>query len=315
MQDSGEGFAFELQVDRFRLAIRGRQIDQVAQYLADAIGVVGEPIGTVKDAVSRFRIHRAEAATAALIRAREKSEERESVLAPPSPKILAPWLEGASSEDLSGDNILELWAEVLSRNDGTFDPILRNAIDVLNRIGASDAETMEDMLDTRLAYRFRDESARKNLIEAMVALTWFSDHNARILTRVAQRTLPRWGKEDGLGKSVKGLLATGGVQSVSRSIIGTVSRIHSETPHQRSFAWRGPKYQTSCETLEICGIARRRTVEAVRCGQKLQIEYFEPTDMGIRITELLIPEKRIIAKSVREAAEGVSIYNFVRRTR
>ncbi|CUI61277.1 hypothetical protein [Cognatishimia activa] len=117
-------------------------VSQIAQYAADAIGVVGEPLGMVKDQLSSFRIQRAEAATIAMKRAEEIRKTEGLKLEPVSTKYLSNWLEGASCEDSLQDNVLELWAQLLSQSSSKFDARYLAYNEVLRKIGPQEAEVI-----------------------------------------------------------------------------------------------------------------------------------------------------------------------------
>ena len=141
---------FELEVSKgsFQLKVKGfKPLAQVTQYVADFVGIVGEPVGTLTDTLRNYRIHRAESAAAAMLRAKQIAAEQGRRLPAVSPKMLSPWIEGASSEDLSSENILELWARLLASATAEFDPVLLAFIEICKKIGPREAKTLSSLIN------------------------------------------------------------------------------------------------------------------------------------------------------------------------
>lgn len=140
----------EFEAKGFSLKLRGlKPIGQVAQYTADAVGIIGEPLGIVKDRLQAFRLNQAESAAIALKRAKEIKEKRGERIAPISQKYLANWIEGASNEDASSENILELWAKLLANAESNFDARLLAYNDALRKIGPKEAAILNSMVKTK----------------------------------------------------------------------------------------------------------------------------------------------------------------------
>lgn len=141
---------FELEVSKgsFQLKVKGfKPLAQVSQYVADFVGIVGEPVGTITDTLRNYRIHRAESAAAAMLRAKQIAAEEGKRLPAVSPKMLSPWIEGASSEDLHSENILELWARLLASATAEFDPVLLAFIEICKKIGPREAKTLSSLIN------------------------------------------------------------------------------------------------------------------------------------------------------------------------
>ena len=146
----------EIEGKGFSLRIRGfKPFGQVTQYAADAIGVIGEPLGIVKDKLSAFRLNQREAAAIALYRAKQIKEERGEEIKPVSQKYLSNWLEGASNEDLASENLLEAWARLLANADSEFDAKFIAFNDALRKIGPKEASIFSSLLDPRYISGFR----------------------------------------------------------------------------------------------------------------------------------------------------------------
>jgi hypothetical protein len=139
--------ALEIEKGTFSLRLKGSPaIVQISQYAADAIGVIGEPLGVIKDSLKSYRINRAESVAIALQRARMIREQQQKSIGPVSQKYLANWIEGASSEDANGPNILELWARLLASSNFEFDSKLLAYNDVLRKIGPLEAKLISTLL-------------------------------------------------------------------------------------------------------------------------------------------------------------------------
>lgn len=132
------------------LRIKGlKPIAQVTQYAADTIGIIGEPLGLVKDKLAAFRMNQAEASAIAMQRAKEikagRGERPEAV----SQKYLASWIEGSSNEDATADNILELWARLLANSSSEFDARFLAYNDALRKIGPKEALIINRFIQPR----------------------------------------------------------------------------------------------------------------------------------------------------------------------
>jgi len=123
-----------------------KSIAQISQYAADAIGIVGEPLGLVKDKLAAFRINQAEAAAVAMQRAQEIKKEANEEIKPVSQKFLANWIEGASQEEVTSENLLELWATLLANSPSKFDARFLAYNEVLRKIGPREANVISRML-------------------------------------------------------------------------------------------------------------------------------------------------------------------------
>jgi hypothetical protein len=120
-------------------------VGRIVDYLADVVGLIGEPIGYVTDSIRAFRIHRAQSVAAAMLRAKQICDEENRPFPKVPPKLLAPWIEGVSQEDMSSENIGELWAQLLSRSPDKFDSMFAASVDVLSRLGPGEARELQNI--------------------------------------------------------------------------------------------------------------------------------------------------------------------------
>lgn len=141
--------SIEVSVSGFSLKMSGsKAVAQTVQYAADAIGIIGEPLGMIKDSLHSYRIYRQDAVKITMQRAKQIKSENGVEVHPVSQKYLVNWLEGASSEDPHGDNILELWAQLLADAGADFDPTLLALNNILRSIGNNEAIALKNMIRT-----------------------------------------------------------------------------------------------------------------------------------------------------------------------
>ena len=122
------------------LDVKGGGASRLSHSLADLLSPFSQAAGVVGDELGYFRLGRRASVEYALRKAAETrlldGRENESV----SPKLLAPWIEKVSYEDLNEDNILDLWSLVLARAPMKFDAEVAAVIDSLSRLGKAEAE-------------------------------------------------------------------------------------------------------------------------------------------------------------------------------
>tara|TARA_R110002072_G_scaffold235907_1_gene393617 strand:+ start:90 stop:692 length:603 start_codon:yes stop_codon:yes gene_type:complete len=132
------------------LRVKGsKPISQVSQYAADAIGIIGEPLGILKDKLAAFRLNQAEASAIAMQRARDIKNEHNEPTERVSQKYLASWIEGSSNEDVSAENILEIWARLLANAGPEFDARFLAYNDALRKIGPQEAKIIDKFIQPR----------------------------------------------------------------------------------------------------------------------------------------------------------------------
>jgi len=141
------------------LRIKGlKPLAQVSQYAADTIGIIGEPLGLIKDKLAAFRLNQVEASAIAMQRAKDIKADRGEVSEPISQKYLASWIEGSSNEDVTSDNILELWARLLANSSSEFDARFLAYNDALRKIGPKEALIINRFIQPRYITGLRSGS-------------------------------------------------------------------------------------------------------------------------------------------------------------
>ncbi len=289
-----EPFELEVQSSGFSIKVRGfKPIAQVSQYLADSVGLLGEPLGTAKDALSRFRIHRAEAAVAAMQRAQDvaKSQGLE-IPSDISPKFLAPWLEGASSEDLSEENILEIWAQVLASSPANFSAIHLAMVDVCRRIGPAEADYISKIvnIETYDHIRIGDDGVWRAL-----SLANIEANNAFYMEKLF-RELHRRDKL----RSVDTDMISGFVSLLEKRVVGRIVGLHLLTDQSGIGQFSDPNV---VQVLVFSGAAVLRDLKFKFDDDCLLfVRYIEPTSIGLRLFELLNREKLRLADSSAESS-------------
>lgn len=129
-----------------KIAVTGDGTDRLINAAADIISPASQGLGAVGDAIQQFRVHRKVAAALALERMKQIKEEQGEPVTPISPKILAPWLEGVSSEDPQDEVIRELWARMLANaTDETVSETLVS-IGICKSLTKREAECFVDMM-------------------------------------------------------------------------------------------------------------------------------------------------------------------------
>lgn len=183
-----ESTKFEINVHGFSLKFEGSgYVSRIGHYVADAVGVVGEPLGYVTDRMGNWRIHQEKAAAAAMLRAKEIADEEGRVLSKPSPKFLAPWIEGASSEDIDGENISELWARLLTQTTEEFSAKQVQLIHALNGIGPREAKWFIENFSTSdyfISYTNIKSDILKSISENFPQCSLHEDHGKRIFALI-----------------------------------------------------------------------------------------------------------------------------------
>jgi hypothetical protein len=150
MPEHEDKLELELSQEGGRISASGSGASRLVHALADFVSPVTQGLGAIGDSVEVYRIHRRLSAIAALERAKELIEQEGKKPHPVSPKILTPWLEGASSEDLHGDNIIELWARILAASPEQFDSSIVAFIDVCRHIGPKEATLIPKLIQAEV---------------------------------------------------------------------------------------------------------------------------------------------------------------------
>lgn len=149
----------EISSDGGRVSFNGDGASRLTNAIADFLSPLSHGFGLLGDQLENYRIHRKISATAALERAKEIIAERGKFPIPISPKILAPWLEAASLEDLDQSNLIEIWARILASSANGFDSTIAAFIDICRRIGPDEASIFPYLIrgDEYLSEDFSEE--------------------------------------------------------------------------------------------------------------------------------------------------------------
>ncbi len=301
-----EPFELEVQSSSFSLKIRGfRPIAQVGAYLADFIGLIGEPAGAATDALKRFRIHRAESAAAAMLRAKQIAADRGETIGAVSPKILAPWIEGASLEEIDDENILELWAQILAASDGTFDPVLAALIELASKIGPREALLLRDFFTADLPCGFSFLGSG-SLIQKSFGREGMRPHDDRVCDRLADRLLRSSRFFHDLDS---GILDNWSLDEAGAPI-NTIDKRWLDQLDLRLFArigsigvfkdgggfGLGPNI-VPLEVLEFYGVVARREKSSKTGSREIKVMLFELTHLGLKFFELLNKNKLKVSGS------------------
>ena len=147
MNEKSDEIELKANVDGVSIKTTGNAATRLANQLADIISPFSGIFGTAGDAVNRYRLYREDAAAAALKRAAEIRQEKGLGIDNISPKVLAPWIEGASSEDITGDNITEIWATILASSDKETVSIDLIFIGICKSLSFKDAKFFKETMD------------------------------------------------------------------------------------------------------------------------------------------------------------------------
>jgi len=297
---SEEPFEVELAAGSYSLKVKGfRPIAQISQYLADAVGVIGEPLGLAKDSLKRFRIHRDEAAAAALLRAKEIAQEDGSDLVRKiSPKLLAPWIEGASFEDTTEENILELWAQILATAPDGFSPVTIAFMEICKRIGPREAQVLGGLVNFDLYTAVKSNG--DGSVVRFLNLDGITERNSLYISRIFSEFLRR-------NKDLQSCSNRVPMEIFSLLEKRIVGRMESFLVDSNKYGWgrhgvSGSRHGVSEEVLgilEFAGVTHRRelTITSVD-GRKVKATWCEPTSMGLRFFEIINRRKLIIEGSL-----------------
>jgi hypothetical protein len=134
-----ESFAVEAGSSDVKIAAKGGGAGRLSEALADLISPFSNLMGILGDQLQHAR-------NAAAYRAAKKGVEmldREGIRAGNiPPKILLPWLEGASLESEKDEILEDAWAGLFARAVKSSDATIISYIEVLRRIGVKEAELL-----------------------------------------------------------------------------------------------------------------------------------------------------------------------------
>ncbi len=138
-----KGTEISLGKDGFSFKTDGEASQRLANAALDFLSPITEGAGFLG---TKLRGYRMEAALEATIRAKAICKENNLSINPVPPKFLLQWVEGASMEDIEGeDNLVELWARVLCAEVTTGDPNALIFVDILRKIHKEHAEYLSGM--------------------------------------------------------------------------------------------------------------------------------------------------------------------------
>lgn len=139
-QREGDKVSLEASADGVKLNASGSIVSDAGAALLDSISPFTNAAGYIGDRI-------ADARRTAALRSAKKAKEmlgREGITSGDvPPKIMLPWLEGASLE-LDDDDVLQTaWAGLLARAVKSSDAVVISYIEVLKKIGADEAELLD----------------------------------------------------------------------------------------------------------------------------------------------------------------------------
>jgi hypothetical protein len=120
--------------------VSGRAASRATNALLDLISPFTQAFGLVGDQFSQIRLF---AATRAARKAKEQLRREGISVANIPPKILLPWLEGASLETDEADSLADAWAGLFVRAAKSSDAVTISYIDTLKKLGKDEAELLQ----------------------------------------------------------------------------------------------------------------------------------------------------------------------------
>lgn len=268
-----EPLEIEVVTGTFSLRAKGsKSVARIGDYLANVIGIIGEPAGIITDAWSNYRVYRREAAAAAMIRANEISREKGKRLENVSPKFLSPWIEGASQEDLGSENILELWATLLAMAPNEVDTTLLALVDLCKRIGPTEAQLISQLVGPR---HCRSLVGRREGYWYRVSVGAGPIRNIRTLNRFAEKFLSGERSPEE---------CVGVVNQLQSKLFGKVAdvRLFEGMSGVGAGLNREPM-----DVLEYLGVVRSEELHWGSTGRRITAVLFQPTTLGARFFEIL----------------------------
>lgn len=281
---------FEITFDKYSAKLPGgRPINQVLQYFADAVGLIGEPLGMAKDKLSHYRMQRAEAAAIAMRRAIDIKEARGERIEPITPKLLTNWIEGVSMEDAESENILELWARLLADGGALFDSELQAHIDLLKKIGPKEAEAVDRMFKIRLSKGVIGEpGGAMRYIMDIDSVELQNNAVFKMLEMVIDRHLA-------LAPDVERVDLNRISRLISKLIQGSVFSVR----YQKGRSGKGfGKFDSTYIILEHAGLVSNRRFKRSVGDCELELKWAAPTPICISLFARLNREKLTIPSSV-----------------
>ena len=141
-QNDADTFKVEAKATSIAIDVKGRAASRAADALLDLISPFTNALGMVGDQLSNAR--RSAAIRAAAKAAKQLQDEGISSARIP-PKILLPWLDGASLEtdEAEGGSLTDAWAGLFVRAAKSSDAVTISYIETLKKLGNEEAELLQ----------------------------------------------------------------------------------------------------------------------------------------------------------------------------
>ena len=275
--------------DSFCLKAKGGAASRLGHQIADVISPFSGLLGAIGDHVDQYRMLRKEAAAAALLRARELKLLAGEQPHPVSQKILAPWLEGASTEDLGTENLLELWARILAKSPEEVDAAFLRYIDITKNIGPKEAEFFQE---------FMGHYVSTQIPEGFFSDTSLGTKNHNLAATENGNRLVDFGRTifDADGELLRAYDLTGKIEAINSLLVGQVVHFmalpkrnesapndtQDHVPHLEWIDWDHPK-SSEIEILRLIGLVRTsdaRDRARLQQGPVIALQVLEPTALG-----------------------------------
>jgi Abortive infection alpha len=172
-----DSLKIEATVDGFSIEAKGTKVSRVTDALLDAISPFTSSLGMIGDQIT---IARKKAALRAASKAIEQlnSEGIKTAIIPP--KVLIPWLEGASLETDNNETLVDAWSGLFVRAVKSSDAVTISYIETLKKIGKAEADVLQffatdmspdhssQLYNQEIAQIFSDENPlRAGLVKAI----------------------------------------------------------------------------------------------------------------------------------------------------
>ncbi len=283
-EDPNQEIEVSAKADSLTVKAKGRAAGRLADQLADIISPFSGVLGAAGDRVQEYRIFRREAAAAALLRARQIREEHGVLSHRVSPKLLAPWLEGASSEDLGGENIVELWARILATAGEGFDARTLRYVDIAKSIGPKEASFFQTMMENYKKTQIPDAFLNKVGLDSPNA-NYAASENQTAIYRLINDLFTESGNSitrDQLVCEIEGL-NTKIVGHVDSFVVGRKRNgpSGSDKPEFELIQWETPNRE-QVEVLKLVGLLTEVTNGQTKAdsGRMVSFTYLNPTRLG-----------------------------------
>ncbi|MET3612528.1 hypothetical protein ABID16_000833 [Rhizobium aquaticum] len=138
--ENEDEISVEIASDKAIVSVKGAAASRLGHSLADVLSPFTNSLGYVGDLLA---VKREMGALIAAKRAKEKLEKEGIISADIPPRVLLPWLEGASLVDPGKeDTLVDAWAGLLARAAKSSDAANVSYIETLKKLGAEEAEQL-----------------------------------------------------------------------------------------------------------------------------------------------------------------------------